>query len=177
MHGLWPLSPARADRHGPRHGYAQVDKRAAGRNSQRSVTHVTGVSRMAIADRLKKVSAAPPPLPRLRSKRDQHEWWEALELDEIWTLMGRKKRKVWLWLAVERASRIVAWVMGRRGAAPALPEPLLVLYRLVGKLRGDVAPLAAPPLPQRRRGHEHRRGHQRCLAPAVRGSSTQILLL
>ena len=34
--------------------------------------------------------------------------------------MGRKRHKVWLWLAVERASRrIVAWVTGRRDAATA----------------------------------------------------------
>ena len=34
--------------------------------------------------------------------------------------MGRRQRKVWLWLAVERASRrIVAWVLGSRGAATA----------------------------------------------------------
>ncbi|AWM34805.1 hypothetical protein DDQ68_19695 [Hymenobacter nivis] len=39
-----------------------------------------------------------------------------LELDEIWTFVG--KRKVWRWLAVERASRrIVAGVLGCRGAA------------------------------------------------------------
>ena len=38
----------------------------------------------------------------------------------MWTFVGRKKRKVWLWLAVERASRrIVAWVLGRRDAATA----------------------------------------------------------
>ena len=68
----------------------------------------------------KKASAALPLLPRLRSKQDQHERWEARELDEIWTLVGRKKRTVWLGLAVERASRrIVAWVMGRRDAATA----------------------------------------------------------
>ena len=34
--------------------------------------------------------------------------------------MGRRQRNVWLWLAVERASRrIVAWVLGCRGAATA----------------------------------------------------------
>ena len=39
-----------------------------------------------------------------------------LELDEMWTFVG--KRKAWLWLAVERASRrIVGWVPGCRGAA------------------------------------------------------------
>lgn len=38
----------------------------------------------------------------------------------MWTFVGRKRRKVWLWLAVERASRrVVAWVLGRRDAATA----------------------------------------------------------
>ncbi|SMC00408.1 hypothetical protein SAMN00120144_3221 [Hymenobacter roseosalivarius DSM 11622] len=36
----------------------------------------------------------------------------------MWTFVSRRWRKVWLWLAVERASRrIVAWVLGSRGAA------------------------------------------------------------
>ncbi|RZK23374.1 MAG: IS1 family transposase [Hymenobacter sp.] len=59
-------------------------------------------------------------MPRLRSKKAQKKRWEALELDEMWTFVGRKKRKVWLWLAVERASRrIVAWTLGTRGAEAA----------------------------------------------------------
>jgi len=38
----------------------------------------------------------------------------------MWTFVGRKKRKVWLWLAVERTSRrIVAWTLGNRGEASA----------------------------------------------------------
>ena len=38
----------------------------------------------------------------------------------MWTFVGRKKRKVWLWLAVERYTRrIVAWVLGTRGTATA----------------------------------------------------------
>ncbi len=38
----------------------------------------------------------------------------------MWTFVGRRRRKVWLWLAVERASRrVVAWVTGRRDAATA----------------------------------------------------------
>lgn len=38
----------------------------------------------------------------------------------MWTFVGRKKQKVWLWLAVERASRrIVAWALGCRGKATA----------------------------------------------------------
>ena len=59
------------------------------------------------------------PLPRLRPKKAQKKRWEALELDELWRFVGRKKRKVWLWLVVERASRrIVAWTLGSRGEAP-----------------------------------------------------------
>ena len=43
-----------------------------------------------------------------------------LELDEMWTFVGRKKRKFWLWLAVEHHSwRIVARVLGDRSAATA----------------------------------------------------------
>jgi insertion element IS1 protein InsB len=38
----------------------------------------------------------------------------------MWTFVGRKRRKVWLWLAVERHTRrIVAWVLGTRGTATA----------------------------------------------------------
>lgn len=50
----------------------------------------------------------------------------------MWTFVGQKKRKVWLWLAVERASRrIVAWVLGCRGAATArrLWQALPVQYQ------------------------------------------------
>lgn len=59
-----------------------------------------------------------PLLPRLRPKKAQRKQWEAFELDEMWTFVGRRRRKVWLWLAVERVSRrIVAWVLGSRGTA------------------------------------------------------------
>ncbi len=59
-------------------------------------------------------------MPRLRPKKAQRQEWEALELDEMWTFVGQRRRKVWLWLAVERARRrIVAWVLGRRDAATA----------------------------------------------------------
>ncbi|MCI1188904.1 hypothetical protein MON38_15890 [Hymenobacter sp. DH14] len=38
----------------------------------------------------------------------------------MWTFVSRRRRKVWLWLAVERASRrVVAWVLGRRDTATA----------------------------------------------------------
>ena len=56
----------------------------------------------------------------MRPKKAQKKRWEALELDEMWTFVGHKQRKEWLWLAVERASQsIVAWATGRRDAATA----------------------------------------------------------
>lgn len=56
----------------------------------------------------------------MRPKKGAKKRWQVLELDEMWTCVGRKKRKVWLWLAVERASRrIVAWTLGSRGEASA----------------------------------------------------------
>ena len=59
-------------------------------------------------------------MPRLRPKKGQKRRWAALELDEMWTFVGRKKHKVWLWLAVERKTRhMVAWVLGDRSATTA----------------------------------------------------------
>ena len=55
-----------------------------------------------------------------------------MELDELWTFVGHKGNTVWLWLAVERASRrIVAWVLGDRSRATAqrLWEALPEHYR------------------------------------------------
>ena len=47
----------------------------------------------------------------------------------MWTFVGQRTRKVWLWLAVERTSRrIVAWVLGSRGTAT-----LLRLWRALPK--------------------------------------------
>ena len=38
-----------------------------------------------------------------------------LEVDELWSFVGQKKRQRWLWYAFEpRAKRIVAHVFGRR---------------------------------------------------------------
>ena len=142
---------------------------------------------MTVAGRIKKALSALPVLPRLRPKKEQKKEWEALELDEMWTFVGQRRRKVWLWLAVERASRrIVAWVLSRRDAAtarrlwlappPTLPPPLPVFYRLVGVLRERLAPLAPPALPQRKRWHQPRRSHQLFPTPTLRRPRAEILL-
>ena len=74
--------------------YGQVEKLLAERNSQRSIVRVTGVSRMTVAKLAKKAQLACPALPRLRPRKAQQQRWEALELDEMWTFVGRKRRKV-----------------------------------------------------------------------------------
>ncbi len=74
-----------------------------------------------------------------------------LELDETWTFVGRKPRKVWLWLAVERARRlIVAWVLGDRSAATAsrLWQALPRRYRRHCWYFTDLLPAYAQVLPR-----------------------------
>lgn len=42
----------------------------------------------------------------------------AIELDEMWTFIGKKKNKFWLWIALDRKSRmIVAFHVGKRDEA------------------------------------------------------------
>lgn len=100
--------------------YAQVEKLLGERNSPRRIVRATGVGRRTIAKLLKKAAAAPPPRPKLRPKKGEKKRWAALERDELRSFVGRKKQKVWRWLAVERhARRTVAWAVGTRGAATA----------------------------------------------------------
>ena len=131
-----PAAPRRAAQ------YTQVVKLLGERNSQRSVVRVTGVARMTIARWIKKVAAEVVEPEVVEPKVVEPKVVEpevvepevvepegagpegagpegaVLEMDEMWTFVGKRKRKVWLWLAVERASRrIVAWVLGCRGAA------------------------------------------------------------
>lgn len=107
-------------------------------------------------------------------------------MDEMRTFVGRRRHKVWLWLAAERASRrVVAWVLGRRGhgppplagAAPALPPALLVFYGPVSGLWPGVANRPAPALSQGRGPNQHRRSAKLLPASALRRIGAQILLL
>ena len=74
----------------------------------------------------------------------------------MWTFVGRRKRKVWLWLAIERASRrIVAWVLGCRGAATAqrLWAALPQRFRSASAALPQRVRSASAALPQRFRYH------------------------
>lgn len=125
-------------------------------------------------------------MPRLRSKNAQRREWEAREFDEMWTFVSRRKRKVWLWLAIERANRrIVALVTGRRDAASAhglWRTCCRTIAAIDGTLptcsppMGRPAPLAAMPLLQRQRRHERHRSHHLLLAPTLRGTGPETLL-
>ena len=89
-------------------------------------------------------------MPRRRSQKAQRQQWEALELDEMWTFVGHRRRQVWLWLAVERASRrVVAWVLGRRDAPTArrLWQALPKRYRRPCWYFTDLFPAYARALP------------------------------
>ena len=104
-----PAAPVRAAR------YAQVEQLLLERVSQRAIVRLTGVARMRVAKLAKKARTARPTPGCLRPHRVKE-----LELDQMWTFVGRKKRKVWRWLAGERYwRRIVAWVLGSRGRATA----------------------------------------------------------
>ena len=68
----------------------------------------------------------------------------------MWTFVGRKKRKVWLWLAVERHTRrIVAWVLGTRGTTTArrLWQQLPSAYRRATWYFSDEWPAYSQVLP------------------------------
>ena len=73
--------------------YARVDQLLAERNSQRSIVRATAVARMAVAKRGRKVHVASPPLPRLCPQKAQQRRWRALDLDELWTFVGRTARR------------------------------------------------------------------------------------
>ena len=71
--------------------YAQVDQLLLERNLLRSIARSIGVTCNTIAKWEKKVQRLDPVLLRLRPKKAQCKRWEALELDEMWTFVGRKK--------------------------------------------------------------------------------------
>lgn len=106
MYKLWPSRLFSTGCASSRVLYAQVEKLLVERVSQRGMVLATGASRMTGAKLTKKAQDT----PRLRPKPSR---LRVLKLDEKWTFVGHKRRKVWLWLAVERYTRrMVVWVRG-----------------------------------------------------------------
>lgn len=104
--------------------YQQVEQLLLERNSQRSITRLTGVWRPSIAKLTKKVM-----LP------SDHSPHPVLEMDELWSYVGSKDNPVWIWLALEvRSRRIVSIALGDRSEqmAQQLYEGLPAYYQQQG---------------------------------------------
>jgi IS1 family transposase len=75
------------------------------RTSLRGLTRIFGVSRQTVTAWLKKAQQLPPLSQTLQPARPV----DGLELDELCTFVGRKQRKVWLWLALCRRTARKLW--------------------------------------------------------------------
>ncbi len=89
-----------------------MEKLQLERLSQRAIARITGISRSTIIKRLKKKAQemkdiADRILPSLQRP--------IIEMDELWSYVGSKAKKVWIWLAIERQTRkIVGIAFGDR---------------------------------------------------------------
>jgi insertion element IS1 protein InsB len=82
------------------------------RISLRGLARIFGVSRKAISKWLNEAIQALPPF---QSSVSQPQPGDVLELDEVWSFVGNKQQKVWLWIALCRRSRqVVAYTLGDR---------------------------------------------------------------
>jgi insertion element IS1 protein InsB len=74
----------------------------------RDITRVLGVSPNTVLKRLRRHAAK---LKRSRLPAHIAE----LEVDEMWSFVGKKEHQAWLWYAFEpRSHQIVAWTVGQR---------------------------------------------------------------
>ena len=90
------------------------------RPSLRGLRRVFGVSRNTVSAWLKKASSAwlkkASHLPPLERTLLPAQKGEPLELDELWSFVGRRQRKRGVWLALCRRTRqVVAYAIGDRG--------------------------------------------------------------
>ncbi|MDR3572106.1 MAG: IS1 family transposase [Candidatus Pacebacteria bacterium] len=84
------------------------------RSSMRGIQRIFGVSRQTLARWLKGGKTLPP----FKETVDPAQPDDVLELDELWSFVGKKSNKRWLWTAMCRRTRqIVAFVIGDRSEA------------------------------------------------------------
>jgi insertion element IS1 protein InsB len=82
------------------------------RISLRGLARVFGVGRKTIKQWFK---AALQALPGFANSINPAQDDDVLELDELWSFVGNKKRQVWLWIALCRRTRqVVAYTLGDR---------------------------------------------------------------
>ena len=89
-----------------------VEKLHLERVSQRGIARLLGISRTTIIAMLKKVIQPIAKTIEPLSSRP------TLEFDQLWSYVGKKANKVWIWLAIERETRrIVGIAFGDRSDA------------------------------------------------------------
>ena len=82
------------------------------RSSLRGLERIFGVSRQTVATWLKKKAEHLPPLEHTLVESEPDD---VLELDELWSFMGKKKNKRWIWIALCRGTRqVVSYFIGDR---------------------------------------------------------------
>ncbi|MCX7840742.1 MAG: IS1 family transposase [Anaerolineae bacterium] len=98
------------------------------RPSLRGIERIYGVARQTVARWLKKALTLPP----LESTLLPAQADDVLELDEMWSFVGKKERSRWTWTVLCRRTRqIVAFVIGDRSEATCrqLWEQIPTAYR------------------------------------------------
>ena len=115
--------------------------------SQRAIARTTGVSRMTIAKLQKKISV---PIAQTVTPLTSRP---TLELDELWSFVNNKGRKVWIWIALERETRrIVGLAFGDRSSETCVElwNSLPADYRKRAVLYSDFWSAYAEVLPKKR---------------------------
>lgn len=82
------------------------------RVSLRGLARIFGVSRKTITQWLKTAIRSLPPF---QASVSEAKAGDVLELDEVWSFVGSKQQKIWLWIALCRRTRqVVAYTLGDR---------------------------------------------------------------
>mgnify|MGYP001159914559 CR=1 FL=1 len=115
----------------PKSPYSEADKQTIlttylERASLRGLERIFGVSRQTVS---KWIRAMVSHLPPLNSTVAPAQPGDIVELDEIWSFVGKKREKRWLWVALcKRTRQVVAFVIGDRSQ-----ETCLRLWRKIPK--------------------------------------------
>ncbi|MEO1441569.1 MAG: IS1 family transposase [Chloroflexota bacterium] len=119
----------------PRERHSSMTKQcvlraALERVSLRGIERIFGVCRQTVADWIREQVWQ---LPVLADTLIDYEVGDVLEMDELWSFVGNKEQKRWIWIALCRRTRqIVAFYIGKRdeGAAQQLWQRLEYPYTL-----------------------------------------------
>jgi len=106
----------------PRERHSSITKRRVlravlERVSLRGIERIFGVCRQTVADWIREQVWQ---LPILADTLIDYEVGDVLEMDELWSFVGHKGQKRWIWIALCRRTRqIIAFYIGNRDEAAA----------------------------------------------------------